>query len=787
MRTLQPEFEMKTKIINWSLISLAVFLTACGGSDTPTSASTDTTTTPKETINDDGTPTIEFGDPEANVGIGYGIGNDHSPGIVKPAITTLSAGGSTSVTANIVDKDDGNKIYLGQRTIAFNSYCSQLGLAEFSPATVQASGLAISNYQDKGCGQIDNIFVSIVEEQTSEDGEVSTNVVATATANIDVKLPVVGAVNFMEAEPMSIALQGVGSANLPEMSTLSFQVLDRSGNPMFAQEVRFAMDHIVGGASLARNTAVTGLDGVAKIQLFSGKVNGTVRVSATVDVDDEDGNYLTTISTQSNPIGMVTGLPDINSFSISADIYNPAAWDLNGTDVKITARAADHYQNPVPDGTIVAFSAEGGSVTGTCETSNGGCSVTWTSQNPRPIDGIATVFARTVGVSDYQDKNSNGVFDLGEQFMTQGEGFLDANGNGVFDNEGLYNQFVDFDRDGTADVLWDESAYNFYEEFFDFNNNGVLDPAPTKYQGVSCSDAAIADGHCSSLGVVTDSIQLMMSEVRSPLIEGPFLLNESTGRYEEEVACLDVSGLDRNIMWRVSDSAERRNELANGSTISFQSDSWVKYYSGGGIHKIGNEFAPERFDLWEQRPEHSSKSDAQKKYDYLNMRGHVHVINLGRDNTIDDYEDVGFIAATVSYFGDDTEKSIPISAVGKVYLQLSKLDGSIVSSVDVSSGPDDYILTVTTPCGEGLEKGAVIAFGFDNGTISGISSSEGINQSNASGGTIVVSEDRRAGGNTIQFSINSDGVSSEMENAITVVTRFGQASTRSNSLMKIKD
>lgn len=42
---------------------------------------------------------------------------------------------------------------------------------------------------------------------------------------------------------------------------------------------------------------------------------------------------------------------------------------------------------PVPDGTVVNFTTEGGSIPGSCVTQDGVCSVTFTAQDPRPANG----------------------------------------------------------------------------------------------------------------------------------------------------------------------------------------------------------------------------------------------------------------------------------------------------------------------------------------------------------------------------------------------------------------
>src|SRR5690606_28291881 len=90
------------------------------------------------------------------------------------------------------------------------------------------------------------------------------------------------------------------------------------------------------------------------------------------------------ISTQSDKLTITTGIPDYDSFSLSAEQLNPEAWNVDGVAVQVTARLADRFNNPVPDGTAVAFNIEGASIGSECTTTAGACSVTWVSQDPRP-------------------------------------------------------------------------------------------------------------------------------------------------------------------------------------------------------------------------------------------------------------------------------------------------------------------------------------------------------------------------------------------------------------------
>ena len=238
------------------------------------------------------------------------------------------------------------------------------------------------------------------------------------------------------------------------------------------------------------------MKGTVSVTLNAGSVNASVTITASID--DGEG---TEISTASNPISIVGGLPDQDSFDISATSLNPGGWDFNGLTSTITVRAGDRFNNDAPDGTQVAFVTDGGKITGTCALSNGACSVTWTSQKPLPGDadadnicdagasvecGFVHILARTVGEESFTDTNGNGQFDIGEPIQLDlDEAFNDSNENGS----------------------WDSGEF-----FSDFNENGDFDTkSDAFFQGSNCSDTASAAGHCEDLVDVRDSLRLCMS------------------------------------------------------------------------------------------------------------------------------------------------------------------------------------------------------------------------------------------------------------------------------------
>ena len=154
--------------------------------------------------------------------------------------------------------------------------------------------------------------------------------------------------------------------------------------------------------------------------------------------------------------------------------------DHDGITTLLTARLADHFSNPVPDGTAVNFISQGGSIgnngLGSCITVNGACSATLTSQALRPNNGRVTVLAFAVGEESFTDTNGNGLADPGELF--------DANG----DSTDMPEAFVNYNE--SFDPITFLPTRDANEPFLDFNRNGIYDGPDGSYSGVLCNPAA---------------------------------------------------------------------------------------------------------------------------------------------------------------------------------------------------------------------------------------------------------------------------------------------------------
>ena len=454
----------------------------------------------------------------------------------EPTQANISAGGTTNVPVTIWDTSGAPVPFTDPIDVTFSSTCSIAGLANIDSPVTTINGVATATYQAAGCEITDTITA------TANAG----GVVLSATGSITVTPASIGSLQFVSATPETLVLSGTGGAGNSETSTVTFRLLDSTGAPMDNEEVCFNLNTNVGGVQVlpaplagtdcdtagAEASGQTDAQGYVNAIVNAGTAATTVRVTADATIGG------TTVTTQSSNLVITTGLPDQDSFSLSASVFNPEAWNIDGTEVDITARLADAFNNPAPDGTVVSFTTEGGAIVGSCTTAGGVCSVTWTSQNARPagnqldgkyprttnIDssglpnfmgqsygGRVTVLATAIGNETFPDLNGNGLLDAGDEEDT----FLGVIGtgndvNGVpFD---LDEAFVDYNEDGVFNPqVGGGQDGGLLEEFVNFNapDGEVFDVADSEYNGVLCGTSTI----CSTTESINvrGSLTLVMS------------------------------------------------------------------------------------------------------------------------------------------------------------------------------------------------------------------------------------------------------------------------------------
>lgn len=310
-------------------------------------------------------------------------------------------------------------------------------------------------------------------------------------------------ISFISALPQNIALKGTGGAGRQESSIVTFRVLDRLGKPVAGANVGFTLSGAVGtsgtgATTLSAASAVSSGDGSVTTTVLAGSVNTPVRVVATLVGTSP---LVTALSDQ---LVVSTGIPDQDSISLSTEIYNVEGMNYDGCTSpigsKVRVSLSDHFNNPVPDGTAVSFTAEGATIGASCLTglvntqltngdiitqkgTPGECSVSFCASEPRPVDGRITIMAYALGEESFVDNPAltNGVnrYDPGETFEdlcepsridsaitntqsnanikdskifpctapTIGEAYIDSNGDGKFNTtgDGIYNGVLNID------------------------------------------------------------------------------------------------------------------------------------------------------------------------------------------------------------------------------------------------------------------------------------------------------------------------------------------------------
>jgi hypothetical protein len=390
---------------------------------------------------------------------------------IAPA--SLSSGGTASITTTVLN---GGSPFTPAQSVTFTSPCAAAGKASIGSPVTTVNGVASTSYVDKGCGGSDTITASTTLAGAS----------SSQTGVVTVLAAAAGQIAFVSALPQNIAMKSTGGPGRQESSEVLFRVMDRNGNPVSGVSVDFSLTTTVGGLNLTASSATSDPAGHVAAHVNAGIVNTPVRVLASIAGG---------ISTLSDQLVISTGIPDQNSFTAVPEVYNIECADHDGTDfTTVTAFVADHFNNPVPDGTAVSFTTEAGAIDASCLTGlhettltdgskilqkgiPGQCTIRFICQNPHVPDGRSTVLAYALGEESFSDDPTmlQGVinqYNAGEPFQDLREPFR-------YDRA-ITNVQAQAANNGSNSAVTPVLG----EPFIDSDGNGYFSAGDSRYNGV---------------------------------------------------------------------------------------------------------------------------------------------------------------------------------------------------------------------------------------------------------------------------------------------------------------
>jgi len=421
--------------------------------------------------------------------------NSFVEGKIKLSLSngTLSAGGTLGLTVDLVDSQN-NRIST-PTTITFTSNCVSNGTALVDESVLSIKGSASATFEDVSCAGASGTEDVLIASVTTS------SVTNTASETITITGEQLGSIEFISAEPTEIVIKGTGGQGNQETSALTFKVKSSLGNVLAQQQVTFELDTSIGGIILSRYSGLTNSQGLITTQVTAGTVPTSVRVTAksAMIINGDTIN----VQTQSDLLSINTGLAEQRSMTIAATVLNPEA--INGETSIITAWLADNFNNPVPDGTTVNFTSEGGNIDPTCNTVDGKCSVTWEASEPRLTDHRSTILATAKGHESFFDTNGNNIFDDND-----GIAILDSGVSSGFSRHNAeVSGFIDM-----SEAWRDDNANNSKDDneviYFDDNSDGKFSAADGKFNGPQCQ-GILCSTEVPSI-TLRKSLELVMSD-----------------------------------------------------------------------------------------------------------------------------------------------------------------------------------------------------------------------------------------------------------------------------------
>ncbi len=335
---------------------------------------------------------------------------------ISAAAASLSSGASTNITLKTLNQDSDAQ---NNVTVNFTASCGT-----FDPTSVISSnqGNVITSYKAIASnGDLCEGPVVVTASSPSSSTSVTTTLNIAAVAADSLVYTTTADVNL-----------GIKSSGSAVSSSIEF-TLYANGVPARDKDVEVSLEKAPNDLNFVtlNNRAIQTLKSDSKgkivVNLYPGNIPGPVEIKATLVASP-------TVSAISKGVKVSSGRVTQNGVSLSVSKQSLRT-DIDGDVATIVARLVDRTGNPVPKDTVISFVSEGGKVDPNCMTDDKGvCSVTLTTQSPRPLDNRVTVLAYVEGDKSYTDNNGDNLYTAGIDTLT--------------------NNIGDFYRDDDEDTLY---------------------------------------------------------------------------------------------------------------------------------------------------------------------------------------------------------------------------------------------------------------------------------------------------------------------------------------------
>jgi len=348
---------------------------------------------------------------------------DYQLAAANLSLATLSLGSSTlaaygnraiSVVANVNGSPSSTPVQ-----VSFSANC---GTVEPATAITNASGVASITYKangTQGCGG-NSVVITASAPGTSP-----------VSGSLNIDLAPATNLQFVSATPATIYLSGSGGAT---QAQVQFRVVNAAGDPQQGINVRLSLVNAPTGVSIdtvgnaAAVVKTTDLSGVVNVPVFSGTVPSPLQVKAQLVAN-------AAVETTSSILTVASGRAVQLRSSLALEKFAIEGGSIDGVTSRVTMSLADRQGNPVPDGTVINFTTEGGvMIPPTCVVTGGAsqCAVSIRAQEPRSANGRVSILAYVQGEEDFVDANFNNVYDTGETFTDIGNAYRDDDESGAY-------------------------------------------------------------------------------------------------------------------------------------------------------------------------------------------------------------------------------------------------------------------------------------------------------------------------------------------------------------------